>query len=143
MNAVTDTEKLAQATVPGCPFCNRNAEEVIFENEHCAFLRGTERVLQGSGIIVPKAHRPTIFDLTPEEWAATYTLLAAVREQMVRELQPDGFNVGWNCGEAGGQSIHHAHLHVIPRFRDEPFAGKGIRHWVKSEANLRASRPQA
>lgn len=56
---------------------------------------------------------------------------------MVRELRPDGFNVGWNCFAAGGQSIPHAHLHVIPRFRDEPFAGKGIRHWLKSEANRR------
>lgn len=39
----------------------------------------------------------------------------------------------------GGQSIHHAHLHVVPRFRDEPLAGKGIRPWLKSEANLRPS----
>lgn len=129
--------------VPDCPFCVRDRGEVVFENDYCAFLRRAEPVLQGSGVIVPKAHRPTVFDLTPEEWAATYALLAQVRAQMLQELQPAGFNVGWNCGEAGGQEINHAHLHVIPRFDDEPFAGKGIRHWLKSEANRRPGRPQS
>jgi histidine triad (HIT) family protein len=52
-------------------------------------------------------------------------------------LRPDGFNVGWNCGPVGGQVIPHAHLHVIPRFADEPYAGKGIRHWLKQESNRR------
>ena len=40
---------------------------------------------------------------------------------------PDGYNVGWNCGAVGGQSLMHAHLHVMPRFRQEPLAGQGIR----------------
>lgn len=125
-----------------CPFCVRDPNEVgrsTLENDLCVFLEGAEPVLQGSGIIVPKAHRPTVFDLTHEEWAATYGLLALVHAKMVRVLHPDGFNVGSNCGEVGGQFIPHAHLHVIPRFRDEPFAGKGIRHWLKSEANIRPS----
>lgn len=127
---------------PDCPFCTRDPQfvgRVASENEDCVFLYRDEPILHGSGLIVPKAHRPTVFDLSPEEWQATFELLHMVRDRMVAELQPDGFNVGWNCGEVGGQSIHHAHLHIIPRFKDEPFAGKGIRHWLKSEANLRPS----
>lgn len=127
-----------------CPFCVRDSGEVgrvTLENEHCVFLErmDLDQALKGSGIIIPRAHRSTVFDLTADEWMATYDLLAQVHGKMNRELNPDGFNVGWNCGEAGGQSIHHAHLHVIPRFDDEPFAGKGIRHWLKSEANIRPS----
>ena len=49
----------------------------------------------------------------------------------------EGYSVGWNTGKTGGQSILHAHLHVIPRFADEPYAGKGIRSWIKQEANRR------
>ena len=51
---------------------------------------------------------------------------------------PDGYNVGWNCGAIAGESIAHAHLHVLhvmPRFRQEPLAGKGIRALLKSHAN--------
>ena len=54
-----------------------------------------------------------------------------------RALVPTGYNVGWNCGSEAGQEVFHAHLHVIPRFADEPLAGKGIRHWLKQEENRR------
>lgn len=123
-----------------CRFCRRSPEDigrVALENEYCLFVDTYEHRIPGSGVIIPRAHRRTVFDLTPEEWMATQDLLLKAKERMVRELQPDGFNVGWNCYEVGGQSIPHAHLHVIPRFADEPFAGKGIRHWLKSEANRR------
>ena len=60
-----------------------------------------------------------------------------VLELLKRTLEPQGYNVGWNCGPVGGQEIFHAHLHVIPRYQDEPLAGKGIRYWLKQEINVR------
>lgn len=124
----------------GCPLCppyRGEGQQVVLENAHCLYLRQDQRVLQGSGLIVPRAHRETVFDLTPAEWEATRDLLAQVRRLLDQEFKPGGYNVGWNCYPVAGQSIMHAHLHVIPRFPDEPFAGKGIRHWLKSEANRR------
>ena len=67
--------------------------------------------------------------------AATFRLLSRVKAWMDAEFAPDGYNVGWNCGRVGGQELFHAHLHVIPRFRQEPLAGQGIRAHLKSEAN--------
>ena len=70
---------------------------------------------------------------------ATFRLLRNVKVSMDAEFSPDGSNVGWNCGRAGGQEVLHAHLHVIPRVRQEPLAGqgqgKGIRSHLKSEGN--------
>ena len=44
--------------------------------------------------------------------------------------QPDGYNVGFNCGSAAGQTVPHVHVHVIPRFRgDVPDPRGGVR-WV-------------
>lgn len=41
-----------------------------------------------------------------------------------------------NCGPVAGQEVMYAHLHVIPRFTQEPLAGKaGIRTLLKSKAN--------
>ena len=94
-------------------------------------------VLTGSGLIIPKAHRETVFDLTEVEWTATYALLQQVRDLLHELYAPHGYNVGWNAGSVGGQEVFHAHLHVIPRFADEPYAGRGIRYWLKQEANLR------
>lgn len=128
-----------------CVFCKPDLEpnqKVIFSNEHCLFLQLEQseikgRQLEGAGLIVPKKHRETAFDLTQKEWEATYSLLQQVKQYLDEEHDPQGYNLGWNCGEVGGQHIFHAHFHVIPRYEDEPLAGKGIRYMFKGEENLR------
>ncbi len=123
-----------------CPLCNVESfegQKVVFENDYCLFLQMPQEVLIGSGLIVPRAHRETLFELTKQEWDATYEILHDVKQLLDEQLNPKGYNVGWNCGEVGGQHIFHAHLHVIPRFADEPYAGRGIRSWLKSVENKR------
>jgi histidine triad (HIT) family protein len=123
-----------------CSLCNLELipnQRIVFENEHCLFLQMPQNVLVGSGLIVPKRHKETVFNLSKEEWEATQQMLLNVKEFLDREYKPDGYNVGWNCGEIGGQHIFHAHLHVIPRFKDEPLAGKGIRYAFKQQSNKR------
>uniref|UniRef100_UPI0035A02FFB HIT family protein n=1 Tax=Brevibacillus daliensis TaxID=2892995 RepID=UPI0035A02FFB len=63
------------------------------------------------------------------------------KQGLDQRYNPDGYNIGWNCKAVGGQHIQHAHLHVIPRYKSEPFAGKGIRHWLKSRENKRQFTP--
>ncbi len=104
------------------------------------FLQLNEQDIEGSGIIVPRQHRETVFDLTQDEWNATYQLLQEVKSYMDERYQPDGYNVGWNCGEIGGQHVFHAHMHVLPRYADEPMAGKGIRYLFKSKENRRKTK---
>jgi diadenosine tetraphosphate (Ap4A) HIT family hydrolase len=113
-------------------------QQVVLENEHALFLQKPEPVLTGSGVIVPKAARRTVFDLTPEEWQATHVLLRQAKRYLDDKYAPDGYTLGWNCEEAGGQSIFHAHLHVVPRFNDEPLAGNGLRFHLKQPENQRA-----
>lgn len=128
-----------------CVFCNLELEpkqKVLFSNEFCMFLQLEQAQIKGSqfegaGLIVPKQHRKTVFDLTMEEWNATYSLLNEVKKYLDDKHQPQGYNLGWNCGEVGGQHIFHAHFHVIPRYEDEPLAGKGIRYMLKSKENKR------
>lgn len=123
-----------------CEYCRpelRSDQKIILENEHCLFLQLSEQEIEGSGIIVPKKHRETVFDLTKEEWDATYDLLQKVKNYIDLTFKPDGYNVGWNCGEIGGQHIFHSHMHVLPRYADEPMAGKGIRYLFKGKENRR------
>jgi len=88
-------------------------------------------------MIIPKAHKATVFDLSPDEWEATKQLIDKVKQYLDTKYNPDGYNLGWNCGASAGQHIFHAHLHVCPRHADEPYAGLGIRSWIKSEKNRR------
>jgi diadenosine tetraphosphate (Ap4A) HIT family hydrolase len=110
---------------------------VVLENELCFFLQDNAEVLPGSGMIIPKAHRPTVFDLTKDDFIATHDLLQSVKAYLDKTLEPDGYSVGWNVLPVGGQHIPQAHLHVIPRFADEPYAGRGIRYWLKQAENRR------
>lgn len=113
-------------------------QEFTLGNEHCAFLTIPGReVLAGSGLIVPFEPRVTVFDLTEVEWVATFELLHEAKAWIDARHAPDGYNIGWNVGRIGGQSIPQAHLHVIPRFADEPLAGKGIRYHLKQHENRR------
>lgn len=131
--------------VKDCVFCHPELEpnqSIIFSNKHCMFLQLKQfRIkgiqLAGAGLIVPKKHRETAFDMTREEWDATYTLLHEVKKYIDENYQPQGYNIGWNCGEVGGQHIFHAHFHVLPRYEGEPLAGKGIRYMFKGNKNKR------
>ena len=60
-----------------CPFCDPLAEDqsVVLENAHCRFLQQPDPTLAGAGVIVPRRHRDSVFDLSAEEWAATGELL--------------------------------------------------------------------
>lgn len=126
--------------VKDCVFCmleEDKEQKVILSNEYCVFLQKSQEVLIGSGVIVPKKHRETVFDLTEDEWSATFELLREAKAFLDKEYSPQGYNIGWNVGRIGGQEVFHAHLHIIPRYSDEPLAGKGIRHWIKQPQNKR------
>ncbi|MET3196813.1 HIT family protein [Bacillus sp. OAE603] len=125
-----------------CPFCNPlqdREQNIIFENETCYFLQHNleQDVLEGCGVIVPKKHRMTTFDLTLEEWNGTYELLQSAKDYLNEQFSPDGYTLGWNVGKVSNQTIPHCHFHIIPRYHDEPFAGKGVRNWIKQPENKR------
>lgn len=94
-------------------------------------------VLTGSYVIIPKSAVSNPFELTKKEWQDTYELMQVIKQYIDKTYNPDGYNLGWNVGRAAGQGIAHAHFHIIPRYKDEPFAGKGIRSWLKREENAR------
>ena len=119
-----------------------NTDEPVFETETAIAVRSNnlkDKVLTGSYVIIPKSRVSTPFELSEKEWNDTRELLHKVKEYVDKTYKPDGYNIGWNVGEAGGQSVAHAHLHILPRYKDEPYAGRGIRSWLKSPENIRES----
>ena len=117
----------------------------VFENETMMAVRSNnlkENVLVGSYVIIPKSQVVSPFELSEKEWADTRDLLFKVKEYIDEAFKPDGYNIGWNVGEVAGQSVKHAHLHILPRYKDEPFAGKGIRSWLKKAENARIKKDE-
>ena len=119
-----------------CPFCDVAAADVIARDGPC-FAIWTGEPPAGSAMVLPVRHVVAPWELDEGEWAATHRLLAAMQERLTASHAPDGWNVGWNVGDAGGQSVAHAHCHLVPRYADEAYAGRGLRWWVKQPANTR------
>jgi len=133
-------------TANDCAFCdltNLRVADVYIENAFCVYAstrdpRDPPDVLPGCGIIVPIAHRWSPFDFTAEEWAATHELLLRAKEAQDERLAPDGYLLAWNAfPSAGYEQLSHAHLHVVPRFDDEPYADQGARSAIKAPENRR------
>jgi diadenosine tetraphosphate (Ap4A) HIT family hydrolase len=87
-------------------------------------------VSPGHTLVVPMRHVSDFFDLDADEQRAVWQQVAEVRLRLVEEFAPAGFNVGLNAGSAAGQTVPHAHVHVIPRYDgDVPDPRGGVR-WV-------------
>ncbi len=68
--------------------------------------------------------------LGEEEEAELWRAVRIVRDILGQRYRPDGFNIGVNEGPAAGQTIAHAHIHIIPRYSgDQPDPRGGIR-WI-------------
>ena len=76
-------------------------------------------VSEGHCLIVPKRVYANYFDSTPDEMNGLPQLLMATKQLLDEEFSPDGYNVGINCGEHAGQTVHHVHIHLMPRYQGD------------------------
>jgi diadenosine tetraphosphate (Ap4A) HIT family hydrolase len=123
------TKNLSQS-----PFLNR--EFWINENASAFALRDLYPVSKGHTLIVPKRAVASFFELTEQEIVDCWRLLEREKKKLKDELSPDGFNVGINDGAAAGQTVFHAHMHLIPRYRgDCPNPRGGVRAVIPGKAD--------
>jgi diadenosine tetraphosphate (Ap4A) HIT family hydrolase len=128
------SQQMPPPTAP-CPFCNLPKERVWQETEHSIAFLDAFPVTEGHTLIIPKRHVESLFDLPEVELARVWAQVAEVRKLLTERYHPDGFNVGVNDGQAAGQTIAHAHVHVIPRREgDAPDPRGGIRWIVPGKA---------
>jgi len=86
----------------------------------------------GHTLIVPRQHVASFFDLPTWIQQSLWELVAIVRTSLTEEFHPDGFNVGLNDGKEAGQTIMHAHIHVIPRYKGDVGDPRGGIRWIIS-----------
>lgn len=115
----------------GCVFCARLASgDVAAANELAAAFPDAFPLTRGHMLVVPRRHEADYFALAPDEQAALWALVNLVRDRLAGELRPAGWNLGVNVGAAGGQTVGHVHVHLIPRYAgDVPDPRGGIR-WI-------------
>ena len=73
----------------------------------------------GHILVYPVRHVEDVRELTAEEECALSALTRRLLDLLDAAYAPHGYNIGYNIGNAGGASISHLHLHIIPRYRGE------------------------
>jgi histidine triad (HIT) family protein len=107
-----------------CLFCGIVAGEVpgqiVDSDEHAVAFMDINPATRGHALVVPRRHSADLMEVSDED--LTHTMLAARRlARRIRDtLEPDGFNILNSCGSAAWQTVFHFHVHVIPRYADDP-----------------------
>ena len=113
---------------PDCPFCTLPPERVWLDDEGVVAVPDHYPATDGHTLVLPRRHVASVWDLDLDEQFDLWELVAEVRVRLAERHRPDGFTIGVNDGLAAGQTIPHAHVHVIPRYRgDVPDPTGGLR----------------
>jgi ATP adenylyltransferase len=119
-----------QRSISLCPFCPDQAEgRYEYRHRTVAAFRDAYPVTEGHYLVVPLRHAPDYFAMTRKERRDAEELVVALSELLrAQDSSISGFNVGMNCGSAAGQTVEHAHIHLIPRrCGDTPHPRGGVR----------------
>lgn len=110
-----------------CPFCATETllRAVAYHGTVFA-VEDLNPVTDGHLLVIPRRHVPDWFALEETERRDAEALLLRLRDRLLAaDPAVSGFNIGMNCGQSAGQSIFHAHIHLIPRRAGDTAAPRG------------------
>ncbi|MDI6738202.1 MAG: HIT family protein [Nanoarchaeota archaeon] len=109
--------KIAKGEIP-CAKLYEDREIIAFLDIMPATKRG------GHTLVIPKKHYEHVTEMPDELLCKTMSVAKRVACALMKEA--DGVNILLNNGKAAGQYVKHAHIHVVPRYKDDKI---GLAHW--------------
>jgi len=107
-----------------CVFCKIVAGEIpsqiVDEDEHTVAFMDLNPWTRGHALVVPRNHSADLFEVGDDDLRRTVAAAKRLAERMRDRLECDGVNLLNACGPAAWQSVFHFHVHVIPRYADDP-----------------------
>ena len=107
-----------------CLFCGIVAGEVPAEivdsDENTVAFMDIKPATRGHALVVPRRHSRDLMDVADDDLARTMAAARRLARRMEEALEPDGFNILNSCRPAAWQTIFHFHVHVVPRYEDDP-----------------------
>jgi histidine triad (HIT) family protein len=109
---------------PDCIFCKVIAGEIpgqiVDSDDRTITVMDINPATRGHVVVIPREHSKDLLSVSDEDLVSTMHAVRRIVERMRETLAPAGFNVLNNMGRAAWQSIFHFHVHVIPRYEDDP-----------------------
>jgi histidine triad (HIT) family protein len=110
--------------VDSCIFCGIVAGEVpgqiVDDDEHTVAFMDINPATPGHALVVPREHVADLMEVSDEQLQRTMVAARRLARRIDEVLEPAGFNILNSCRSAAWQTVFHFHVHVIPRYDDDP-----------------------
>ena len=94
-------------------------DKKIYKSNNFFIIKDQYPVSPGHLLIISNEEKINYFELSTIEKTELTELIDIAKDLIEKELNPDGYNIGMNCGEHAGQTIMHFHCHIIPRYKND------------------------
>lgn len=109
---------------PDCLFCKIVAGEIpserVDEDERTVAFMDINPATRGHALVIPRRHAANLLEIDAEDLSATLAAAQRLARTVSERLDADGVNLLNSCGPAAWQTVFHFHVHVIPRYEDDP-----------------------
>jgi histidine triad (HIT) family protein len=109
---------------PDCIFCKILAGDlpgtILAEDERTVSFMDINPATRGHALVVPRSHATDLGEIPDEDLAAVAAAAKRLAARAKERLGADGVNLMNSWGPAAWQTVFHFHMHVIPRYDDDP-----------------------
>jgi histidine triad (HIT) family protein len=109
---------------PDCIFCKILAGElpatIVDEDERTVAFMDISPATRGHALVIPRAHSTDLLSVDAQDLQAVALASQRLARRASERLGADGVNLVNSCGSAAWQTVFHFHMHVIPRYEDDP-----------------------
>ena len=120
-----------------CIFCKIGAgelpAEVVAEDEHTVSFMDINPWTRGHALVIPRNHSRNLFEIDEDDLARVAAAAKRLALRMRERLGCDGINLLNSSETAAWQTVFHFHMHVIPRYEDDPLRLPGAPQQVDQD----------
>ena len=107
----------------GCIFCMIKDGQIpsakVYENEYVMAFLDLSQANVGHTLVIPKVHADTLLNLDDKNYCEVMKAVKKLANVILKATNADGINIINNSYEAAGQTVMHAHVHLIPRYKND------------------------
>ena len=111
-----------------CVFCKIIKGDIpaakVYEDKNVLAFLDIAPVHPGHTLVIPKEHVETLHDIPDDVLKEVAVVTKRIADAIKRGVAADGISIGMSNGEAAGQVVPHAHLHIMPRRKND-----GLKLW--------------
>ncbi|WP_307975773.1 HIT family protein [uncultured Streptococcus sp.] len=106
-----------------CIFCKIVAGEIpsskVYEDDQVLAFLDISQTTPGHTLLIPKRHVRNVLEMEADLASTTFSRLPKIARALQKATNAVGMNIINNNEEIAGQTVFHAHIHLVPRYDEK------------------------